>query len=193
MVRGEPFRCTLARMPGKHPKPARKERPAKRRARASDVVKPQPHAPWSDSSERASYAVDVGLSITERTVVPPDARKLVDEMEKRGLVTKRTAQTARMMIDSAPSALGGAVEWVLMNLNEPGINVLSAVGKAISAGMRGAILREQMFLARWSLSHVSEWLEMGHPSAVLRAIRDLGLEPEYDAHKRETRVLRRSE
>jgi hypothetical protein len=87
--------------------------------------------------------------------------------------------------------MGEALEWLLVSGDDPESNLISAIGRAVSAGVRRAVLREALTLWEWNLSRVSEHFDMGHPSAVLRAIRDLGLDEEYAAHKRAARAAKR--
>ena len=53
-----------------------------------------------------------------------------------------------------------------------------AAREAQRVALLGALVRE-----RWNLSAVAESLAMGHPSNVLRAIRDVGLSAEYKSAK----------
>lgn len=57
---------------------------------------------------------------------------------------------------------------------------LTQVGDDAKLKAMRALLLEELVLHRWNLTATAESLEMGQPSAVLRAIREVGLEAHYE-------------
>lgn len=66
-------------------------------------------------------------------------------------------------------------------------SLLSRAGDEAKAAAERALLLRTLKAKSWNLTHTAEALEMGNPSAVLRAIDTLGLRPEYDAARGDSR------
>jgi len=74
----------------------------------------------------------------------------------------------------------------LLALSVPGsmgdekTNILSIIGDTVSRAVRGAVALRVLEHCDWSLSRASETLGLGNTSNVIRSIKDLGLEAEYE-------------
>lgn len=63
-------------------------------------------------------------------------------------------------------------------------NTLSWLGNRVSHYLRRALLLRELEAARWNMADVSRRLRLGYGSSpTLRAIRELGLTPEYETAK----------
>lgn len=69
-------------------------------------------------------------------------------------------------------------------------NTLSAIGNLVSVAVRRALLREALYRNRWNLTAVGVEFGLGASGNVLRALRDLGLEDELHAARRDGSVKR---
>ncbi len=69
-------------------------------------------------------------------------------------------------------------------------NTLSAIGNLVSVAVRRALLRESLHRNRWNLTAVGVEFGLGASGNVLRTLRDLGLEDELDAARRDGSVKR---
>ncbi len=72
-----------------------------------------------------------------------------------------------------------------------GTNLLTAVGGAVGTAAKRLLLRQQLQASAWHMAHASEALKLGSDATpVLRAIRELGMVPEYEKAKRDGKIVR---
>lgn len=97
-----------------------------------------------------------------------------------------------MFLSYAPSAILEVAADLVEGegLSSRAGNTLSAVGNLVSVAVRRALLREALHRKSWNLTAVGVEFGLGGSGNVLRMIRDLGLEEELDAARRDGSVKR---
>lgn len=165
------------------------------RTRLAVAIVPRPTGPLPamHNTSAGRISVEVGFVSGYPVGLSDEARVLINQIFRAGEAPLPTPGDWLDVIRSGPAAAFEAGAE-LLKVGDPWslkTNVLTFIGNLVSKAVRRELLLRTLNSNRWHLAGVAEELGLGDDAApVIRAIKDLGLVPEYEAARADGRIVR---